>query len=150
MICYGDFIITPNSYQTQGLEICCRTIHATSVPLLGVWQIELEELNSLWMAKPTNCQLMITGTHSTVYLFIYIHTNTLKFLITHTLTCIVFIFWLIIDEIAINRLTTCTYEISGGTRGFSDVVWTVKSHRKDSHITFTYNSFDNEEGTFFN
>lgn len=37
--------------------------------------------------------------------------------------------------------------ISGGTKGFTDVVWKVKSHKKDSHITFEYNSFDNEQGT---
>ncbi|XP_027333562.1 aldose 1-epimerase-like [Abrus precatorius] len=36
--------------------------------------------------------------------------------------------------------------LHGGIRGFSDVVWSVKSHKEDSHITFTYNSFENEEG----
>ncbi|KAJ1438950.1 Glycoside hydrolase-type carbohydrate-binding [Sesbania bispinosa] len=36
--------------------------------------------------------------------------------------------------------------LHGGTRGFSDVVWTVTSYHKNSHITFSYNSFDNEEG----
>lgn len=38
------------------------------------------------------------------------------------------------------------YEISGGFKGFSDVVWTVKSHKEDDHITFTYDSHDNEQG----
>ncbi|KAJ1384497.1 Glycoside hydrolase-type carbohydrate-binding [Sesbania bispinosa] len=36
--------------------------------------------------------------------------------------------------------------LHGGTTGFGDVVWTVKSHKKDSHITFTYDSYDNEQG----
>lgn len=36
--------------------------------------------------------------------------------------------------------------LHGGTRGFGDVVWKVKSHKKDSHITFTYHSSDNEQG----
>ncbi|XP_004508757.1 uncharacterized protein [Cicer arietinum] len=36
--------------------------------------------------------------------------------------------------------------LHGGTKGFSDVIWTVKSHREDNHITFTYDSFDNEQG----
>ncbi|XP_061353126.1 uncharacterized protein LOC133297903 [Gastrolobium bilobum] len=36
--------------------------------------------------------------------------------------------------------------LHGGTSGFSDVVWTVKSHKEDNHITFTYDSFDNEQG----
>ncbi|CAK9158687.1 unnamed protein product [Ilex paraguariensis] len=36
--------------------------------------------------------------------------------------------------------------LHGGTKGFSDVIWTVKSYKKDSHITFTYNSFDGEQG----
>ncbi|KAK7304598.1 hypothetical protein VNO77_42481 [Canavalia gladiata] len=36
--------------------------------------------------------------------------------------------------------------LHGGTTGFGDVVWTVKSHKQDSHITFTYHSFDNEQG----
>ncbi|XP_027337998.1 aldose 1-epimerase-like [Abrus precatorius] len=36
--------------------------------------------------------------------------------------------------------------LHGGTTGFSDVVWTVESHREDSHITFTYDSCDREEG----
>lgn len=39
------------------------------------------------------------------------------------------------------------YIPAGGTKGFTDVVWTVKSHKKDSHITFGYNSHDNEQGT---
>lgn len=36
--------------------------------------------------------------------------------------------------------------LHGGPEGFSSVIWTVKSYRKDSHITFTYDSFDGEEG----
>lgn len=39
--------------------------------------------------------------------------------------------------------------ISGGHRGFSDLVWKVIKHEKDGKspsITFTYDSFDGEEG----
>nr|KYP55520.1 Aldose 1-epimerase [Cajanus cajan] len=36
--------------------------------------------------------------------------------------------------------------LHGGTRGFSDVVWSVESHKKHSHVTFSYDSFENEEG----
>ncbi|KAM0979756.1 hypothetical protein ACFX13_015836 [Malus domestica] len=36
--------------------------------------------------------------------------------------------------------------LHGGLKGFSDVVWTVKSHKEDSHITFTYDSLDGEQG----
>ncbi|KAF7838433.1 aldose 1-epimerase-like [Senna tora] len=36
--------------------------------------------------------------------------------------------------------------LHGGSNGFSDVVWTVASHKIDSHITFTYASSDNEQG----
>lgn len=36
--------------------------------------------------------------------------------------------------------------LHGGLKGFSDVVWTVKSHIADSHITFTYDSLDGEQG----
>ncbi|KAK7265780.1 hypothetical protein RJT34_33403 [Clitoria ternatea] len=36
--------------------------------------------------------------------------------------------------------------LHGGTKGFSDVAWTMKSHKKDSYITFTYSSYENEEG----
>ncbi|XP_057447894.1 uncharacterized protein LOC130739554 [Lotus japonicus] len=36
--------------------------------------------------------------------------------------------------------------LHGGPTGFGDVVWTVKTHKEDSHITFTYHSFDNEQG----
>lgn len=35
---------------------------------------------------------------------------------------------------------------SGGPKGFSDVVWSVYSYKGDSHITFTYDSYDGEEG----
>lgn len=36
--------------------------------------------------------------------------------------------------------------LHGGSRGFSDVVWTVQEHIKDSHITLTYTSHDGEQG----
>ncbi|CAK8563156.1 unnamed protein product [Lathyrus sativus] len=36
--------------------------------------------------------------------------------------------------------------LHGGTKGFGDNVWTVDYHKKDSHITFVYNSFDGEQG----
>ncbi|KAL7192128.1 hypothetical protein ACSBR2_024050 [Camellia fascicularis] len=36
--------------------------------------------------------------------------------------------------------------LHGGPKGFSNVIWTVKSYKQDSHITFTYDSFDGEEG----
>ncbi|XP_031269150.1 aldose 1-epimerase [Pistacia vera] len=36
--------------------------------------------------------------------------------------------------------------LHGGRRGFSDVIWTVESYKEDSHITFTYESFDGEQG----
>lgn len=36
--------------------------------------------------------------------------------------------------------------LHGGSRGFSDVVWTVQEYIKDSHITLTYNSHDGEQG----
>ncbi|KAA8540942.1 hypothetical protein F0562_024920 [Nyssa sinensis] len=36
--------------------------------------------------------------------------------------------------------------LHGGHRGFSHVIWTVKNYKKDSHITFTYDSFDGEQG----
>ncbi|XP_052189765.1 uncharacterized protein LOC127799609 [Diospyros lotus] len=39
--------------------------------------------------------------------------------------------------------------LHGGSRGFSDVVWEVKSHHRQAHsprVTFTYHSFDGEEG----
>ena len=48
------------------LETFCRMIHGTSEPLLDVWQIELDTLNSHWMVIPINCLLMITATPSTV------------------------------------------------------------------------------------
>jgi hypothetical protein len=52
--------------------------------------------------------------------------------------CIMYIFWLnFLDEIA------------GGTKGFGDNVWTVESHEEDSHITFVYNSYDGEQGSYF-
>ncbi|TKY73409.1 Aldose 1-epimerase [Spatholobus suberectus] len=36
--------------------------------------------------------------------------------------------------------------LHGGTIRFSDVIWTVESHKEDSYITFTYDSHDNEQG----
>ncbi|XP_047331954.1 galactose mutarotase-like [Impatiens glandulifera] len=36
--------------------------------------------------------------------------------------------------------------LHGGKVGFSDVIWSVKNYQNDSQITFTYNSFDGEEG----
>ncbi|KAG2399029.1 hypothetical protein LR48_Vigan10g235500 [Vigna angularis] len=36
--------------------------------------------------------------------------------------------------------------LHGGFTGFSDVIWTVKGHKEDSYITFTYDSHDNEQG----
>ncbi|GAB2269951.1 hypothetical protein Dimus_004868 [Dionaea muscipula] len=36
--------------------------------------------------------------------------------------------------------------LHGGKIGFSDVIWTVQSHKTDSYITFTYDSYDGEQG----
>ncbi|XP_022135314.1 aldose 1-epimerase-like, partial [Momordica charantia] len=36
--------------------------------------------------------------------------------------------------------------LHGGKIGFGDVIWKVESHVQDSHITFTYDSFDGEQG----
>ncbi|XP_008453190.2 uncharacterized protein LOC103493981 [Cucumis melo] len=36
--------------------------------------------------------------------------------------------------------------LHGGKKGFGDVIWKVESYVKDSHITFTYDSFDGEQG----
>ncbi|XVF09115.1 hypothetical protein REPUB_Repub07fG0063300 [Reevesia pubescens] len=36
--------------------------------------------------------------------------------------------------------------LHGGSKGFGDVIWTVKIYKKDSHVTFTYDSFDGEQG----
>ncbi|GAB4853519.1 hypothetical protein Ancab_017710 [Ancistrocladus abbreviatus] len=36
--------------------------------------------------------------------------------------------------------------LHGGKIGFSDVIWTVESYKEDSHITFTYDSYDGEQG----
>lgn len=65
-----------------------------------------------------------------------------------------FIFLLTMDEMVLITSKQFAHAcddmkcISGGTKGFTDVVWKVKSHKKDSHITFEYNSFDNEQGTY--
>ena len=81
------------------------------------------------MAKPTTYPQMITGTHFTVY----INVNTFDFN------------FLIIFHLIVYR-TIYSYE-SGGTRGFSDVIWSVESHKKHSHVTFSYHSHENEQGT---
>lgn len=36
--------------------------------------------------------------------------------------------------------------LHGGLKGFSDVIWTMESYKKDSHLTLSYHSFDGEEG----
>lgn len=36
--------------------------------------------------------------------------------------------------------------LHGGKKGFGDVIWKVEAYVKDSHITFTYDSFDGEQG----
>ncbi|KAF8408069.1 hypothetical protein HHK36_007210 [Tetracentron sinense] len=39
--------------------------------------------------------------------------------------------------------------LHGGHRGFSDIIWKVREHKKEGrypHITFTYRSFDGEQG----
>lgn len=36
---------------------------------------------------------------------------------------------------------------SGGSKGFSSVIWTVEDFEEDSHLTLTYDSFDGEQGT---
>ncbi|KAJ8753340.1 hypothetical protein K2173_019739 [Erythroxylum novogranatense] len=36
--------------------------------------------------------------------------------------------------------------LHGGAKGFSEVIWKVQEYEPDSHITFTYESFDGEEG----
>uniref|UniRef100_A0A7N0V0I8 Aldose 1-epimerase n=1 Tax=Kalanchoe fedtschenkoi TaxID=63787 RepID=A0A7N0V0I8_KALFE len=36
--------------------------------------------------------------------------------------------------------------LHGGPKGYADVVWHVESYKENSHITFTYKSFDGEEG----
>ncbi|XP_052174600.1 uncharacterized protein LOC127789690 [Diospyros lotus] len=36
--------------------------------------------------------------------------------------------------------------LHGGPKGFSEVVWKVRSYRPDSHVSFTYHSQDGEEG----
>ncbi|KAL0713786.1 hypothetical protein Bca4012_020764 [Brassica carinata] len=36
--------------------------------------------------------------------------------------------------------------LHGGTKGFSDVIWSVENYVPTSHITFNYHSFDGEEG----
>lgn len=36
--------------------------------------------------------------------------------------------------------------LHGGQKGFGDNVWKVAVHKDDSHVTFTYHSFDGEQG----
>ncbi|XP_023515676.1 aldose 1-epimerase [Cucurbita pepo subsp. pepo] len=36
--------------------------------------------------------------------------------------------------------------LHGGEKGFGDVIWKVESYENDSHITFTHDSFDGEQG----
>lgn len=36
--------------------------------------------------------------------------------------------------------------LHGGSKGFSDVIWTVNRYVKDSHITLSYDSYDGEQG----
>lgn len=57
-------------------------------------------------------------------------------------------FFLTKIEIVGYILTFFKFLILGGSKGFSDVIWTVKSYRKHSHVTFSYESFDGEEGIF--
>ncbi|XP_022844966.1 aldose 1-epimerase [Olea europaea var. sylvestris] len=36
--------------------------------------------------------------------------------------------------------------LHGGSKGFSDVIWTVNRYVRDSHITLSYDSYDGEQG----
>ncbi|WRX18093.1 Aldose 1-/Glucose-6-phosphate 1-epimerase - like 4 [Theobroma cacao] len=36
--------------------------------------------------------------------------------------------------------------LHGGSKGFADVIWHVRNYKQDSHVTFTYYSFDGEQG----
>ncbi|CAB4311362.1 unnamed protein product [Prunus armeniaca] len=58
-------------------------------------------------------------------------------------------FGAIVGRVA-NRIGSAQFSLmvftTSGLKGFSDVVWTVKSYIEDSHITFTYNSLDGEQG----
>ncbi|KAL6187552.1 hypothetical protein ACLB2K_038950 [Fragaria x ananassa] len=67
---------------------------------------------------------------------------------------------LLIELVELNSLWTVTTiswllmimdrsqrTLHGGSKGFSDVLWTVKRHIEDSHITFTDDSRDGEEGS---
>jgi len=114
------------------VETFCRMIHGTSEPLLDVWQIELDTLGLHWTTIPINCLLMITEIHSMV----------LKEL------CILSFSVYTIDGIKHNR-TICRNVVPGGFIGFGDIIWTIKGHKEDKYITFTYDSHDNEQGTLF-
>jgi hypothetical protein len=46
----------------------------------------------------------------------------------------------------IKSLINYFFYFSGGPESFSEVVWDVARRHNDKHITFTYNSFDGEEG----
>lgn len=50
-----------------------------------------------------------------------------------------------------NLLVQLSFRFSnlGGSKGFADVIWTAKNYKKDSHVTFTYDSFDGEEGNIY-
>lgn len=42
--------------------------------------------------------------------------------------------------------------VLGGLRGFSDVIWKVKRYQREGPspiVTFTYHSFDGEQGKYF-
>lgn len=39
-------------------------------------------------------------------------------------------------------------KMPGGKKGFSKMVWTVEDYQANSHITFTYNSPDGEDGIY--
>lgn len=55
----------------------------------------------------------------------------------------VYYFWNISFQSDIKMLLMV---ISGGTKGFGDVIWSVENYVPTSHITFIYHSFDGEEG----
>lgn len=63
--------------------------------------------------------------------------------------CLISFFFRIVYNLitleSIHLLIHCLIYFSGGPKGFSEVIWGVGSH-DDNHVTFTYNSFDGEEG----
>ncbi|VVB04499.1 unnamed protein product [Arabis nemorensis] len=54
-------------------------------------------------------------------------------------------FGAIVGRVA-NRIGGAEFTLNGGTKGFSDVIWSVHNYVPTSHITFKYDSFDGEEG----